>query len=230
MSISVIIPTFNEASNISFLIEYLIQAGDGLLKEIIVCDGNSTDETLALAISAGARGVISDEKGRASQMNNGASSATGEIFYFVHADTLPPQSYARDIMGAVSEGYDLGRYRSAYHSNNRLLKINAFLSRFDTFQGMGGDQTLFVTRELFQESGGFDSSLKIMEEFEFCSRVRKSNRYKIFTKPALISARKYETNSWMTNQLAKYKIVRMYKAGASQESMVKAYNEMLNYR
>lgn len=225
-----IIPTFNEASNISFLIDYLIQNGDNLLNEIIVCDAGSIDQTLALATGAGARVVISDEKGRASQMNHGASSATGDIFYFVHADTLPPQSYAEDIRRAVSEGYDLGRYRSAYRSNNPLLKINAFLSRFDTLEGMGADQTVFITRKLFQESGGFNSSLKIMEEFEFCSRVRKSKRYKIFTKPALISARKYETNSWLTIQLANYKIIRMYKAGASQESMVTAYKKMLNYR
>ncbi|WP_411274887.1 TIGR04283 family arsenosugar biosynthesis glycosyltransferase [Daejeonella sp.] len=230
MSISVIIPTLNEAPAISSLVKYLSETGTELLKEIIVCDGGSQDETLALSISAGARTVNSPDRGRASQMNYGASLATGEIFYFVHADTLPPRSYATDIMSAIDEGYDLGRYRSAYQSKSWLLKINSLLSRFDTLEGMGGDQTLFITKKLFQESGGFNNSLKIMEEFEFCSRTRKNRQYKIFRKAALISARKYETNSWLTIQMANYKIIRMYKSGASQESMVTAYQAMLDYR
>lgn len=230
MNISVIIPTLNEAPAISTLVHYLSEAGNRCLKEIIICDGGSQDETLALAIKAGANAVTSPDRGRASQMNYGASLATGDIFYFVHADTLPPRRYATDIISAVNEGFHLGRYRSKYQSDSWLLKINAFLSRFDTLEGMGGDQTLFITKNLFLETGGFDNSLKIMEEFEFCARARKNKRYKIFRDAALISARKYETNSWLTIQIANYKIVRMYKSGASQESMVKAYKAMLDYR
>ncbi|MGB4399347.1 MAG: TIGR04283 family arsenosugar biosynthesis glycosyltransferase [Daejeonella sp.] len=230
MSISVIIPTLNEVSAISFLVNYLFQNGAGFLKEIIVSDGGSTDNTQAAAIGAGARVIASPERGRASQMNYGASVASGDVFYFVHADTIPPASYAGDIMAALDEGYDLGRYRSEYQSDRWLLKINAFLSKLDTLEGMGGDQTLFISRKLFQESGGFDKSLKIMEEFEFCARARKNRKYKIFNKAASISARKYETNSWFTIQKANYRIFRMYKSGASQESMVKAYKEMLHYR
>jgi rSAM/selenodomain-associated transferase 2 len=230
MSISVIIPTLNEVSAISFLVNYLFQNSAGRLKEVIVCDGGSNDGTPEVAIGAGARVITSPERGRASQMNYGASIASGDIFYFVHADTIPPASYADDIMAALGEGYDLGRYRSEYQSDSWLLKINAFLSKFDTPEGMGGDQTLFISRKLFQESGGFDNSFKIMEEFEFCARARKNRKYKIFNKAASISARKYETDSWFTIQKANYRIFRMYKSGASQESMVKAYQEMLNYR
>lgn len=230
MSISVVIPTLNEVSAISFLVKYLVENGSACLKEIIVSDGGSTDDTQGSAISAGARVITSPDRGRASQMNYGASLATGDVFYFVHADTIPPASYAEDIMNAIGEGYELGRYRSIYQSDSFLLKINAFLSRFDTLEGMGGDQTLFISRKLFQESGGFDNSLKIMEEFEFGARVRKNKKYKVFNKAASISARKYETNSWFTIQRANYRIFRMYKSGASQESMVRAYKEMLNYR
>jgi hypothetical protein len=69
-----------------------------------------------------------------------------------------------------------------------------------------------------------------MEEFEFCARARKNKQYKIFKNSALISARKYETNSWIKIQKANFKIVEMYKSGASQESMVKTYKKMLSYR
>ena len=230
MFISIIIPAYNEAQNIGRLISYLQQNSNGGGVEIIVSDGGSQDQTIAVARIAGATVVSSPAQGRAEQMNYGASLSSGEVLYFVHADCFPPKSFVADIEQATRQGYDLGRYRSVYQSHSWLLKINAFLSKFDTFEGMGGDQTLFISRKLFQDSGGFNNSLKIMEEFEFCARVRKNKKYKIFKKAVSISARKYDTNFWLTIQMANYRIIRMYKSGASQESMVKAYKEMLNYR
>ena len=230
MKVSIIIPVFNEADNIGKLIRYLIDFGNDSLEEIIVVDGGSTDDTLLIAKEAGATSVISPQKGRAAQMNFGASLAKGDLLYFVHADTLPPQTYIWDILDAIRSGFDMGRYLSTYDSNSWLLKMNALLSRLDTFGGMGGDQTLFITKNLFQQTVGFDGSMKIMEEFEFCARARKQGKYKIIRKPVLISARKYDTNGWFTVQKANYTIVKMYQKGASQESMVSKYKEMLNYR
>jgi rSAM/selenodomain-associated transferase 2 len=230
MKVSIIIPVFNEVDNIGKLIRYLTDFGNDSLEEIIVVDGGSTDDTLLIAKEAGATSVISPQKGRAAQMNFGASLAKGDLLYFVHADTLPPQTYIWDILDAIRSGFDMGRYLSTYNSNSWLLKLNALLSRLDTFGGMGGDQTLFITQNLFQQTIGFDGSMKIMEEFEFCARARKQGKYKIIKKPVLISARKYDTNGWFTVQKANYTIVKMYQKGASQESMVSKYKEMLNYR
>lgn len=230
MQVSIIIPTYNEAENIAQLIRYLKQHNNGSLAEIFVIDGGSLDNTLELAEQEGALVVSSPEKGRAAQMNYGASIVRGDVIYFVHADTLPPPTYLIDIVQAVNEGYDLGRYLSKYDSKSWLLKMNAFLSRLDTFAGMGGDQTLFITKKLFKQTGGFDGSMKIMEEFEFCARARKQGRYKIIHKPVLISARKYDTNGWLTVQRANYTVVRMYQNGASQEELAATYERMLYYR
>jgi len=230
MTISIITPTYNESDNIGKLVSYLKEHGGGGLIEIIVSDGGSADATFEKARNAGAMAVISPEKGRAAQMNFGASLAKGDILYFVHADTVPPKSYVADIQKAILDGYDLGRYLSKYDSPSWLLKVNAVLSRLDTFAGMGGDQTLFITKKLYEQTGGFNPSMKIMEEFEFCARARKQGRYKILNSAALISTRKYETNTWLTVQKANFTIVKMYKNGASQVSMVAKYKEMLKYR
>ncbi len=229
MNISVIIPTYNEADNIGLLVTYLIKYSNLSLAEIIVSDGNSTDTTIIKATDAGATAVLSPSKGRAVQMNYGASIASGDILYFVHADTWPPITYLTDVVNTVNQGYDMGRYLSAYSSKSKLLKLNALLSRLDVFAGMGGDQTLFITKKLFDQTGGFDVTMKIMEEFEFCARARKQCRYKIIKKPVLISARKYETNHWFTVQRANYTIMKMYRNGASQECMVRKYANLLNY-
>ncbi|MGF7079117.1 TIGR04283 family arsenosugar biosynthesis glycosyltransferase [Mucilaginibacter sp. UYCu711] len=230
MLVSIIIPTYNEAENIAQLIGYLKNNSNDLLLEIIVSDGGSGDNTLALAEQEGAIALNSPEKGRAAQMNYGASVAKGDLLYFVHADTIPPQSYLADITQAVSKGYAMGRYLSSYDSKSWLLKLNAFLSRLDTFAGMGGDQTLFITKKLFKQTGGFDGGMKIMEEFEFCARARNQGKYKIIHKPVLISARKYDSNGWLKVQRANYTVVRMYQKGASQQDLAATYKKMLNYR
>lgn len=230
MKISIIIPVYNEADNIGRLVNYLVQHKKDSVVEILVVDAGSTDNTMEIARQAGAKTIISPQKGRAAQMNYGASLAQGDILYFIHADTIPPTSFDNDITAAVTEGFEVGRYRTKFNSRKWYLKINAWFTRFDWFVCMGGDQTLFITKGLYDKSGGFRTDMAIMEEFEFVPRVRKLAQYKIFKKPALVSARKYDTNSWWQVQMANKKIVSMYRNGADQQSMVDIYKKMLDYR
>lgn len=230
-SISIIIPTLNESGNIRELIRFLMDHGGSYIKEIIVSDGGSTDNTVLLAKEAGAVVVISLVKGRAGQMNSGAAQASGDIFYFVHADTFPPVSFARDIQEAVEAGYAFGRYRTKFDSPKKILLFNAWFTRFDLFICYGGDQTLFIQKALFQKIQGFNSQMRIMEDYDIVVRAKEQKaRYKIFKKAALVSARKYETNSWIQVQWANYTIIRMYKKGAGQDEMVNTYKSLLQYR
>ncbi len=227
--ISVIIPVYNEEKTIAALVTYLQQYGGPLLQEIIVCDAASTDATKEEAAKAGATVVVSPEKGRGAQLNYGASKASGSVFYFVHADVFPPKSFATDIQQAVLHGFTLGRYRTKFNSSKWYLPINAWFTRFDWFICYGGDQTLFVTKELFLLTGGYRNDMRIMEDYEFVNRARQQGRYKILDKTALISARKYEKNSWWKVQTAHRKIIAMYRKGASQEEMAAAYKRFLNW-
>ena len=230
-TISVIIPAYNESESIVQLIQYLQKHGQHFLKEIIVVDGGSTDETVVLARRLISNVFVSPQKGRAAQMNHGAEMATGDILYFVHADTYPPASYTTDIIQAIEAGYLFGRYRTKFNSPKKILKLNAWFTRFDLFICYGGDQTLFMTRALFDQIGGFDDQMRIMEDYDIVLRAKKIKaRYKIFSKPVLVSARKYETNSWLRVQTANYIIIRMYKKGAVQEAMIHRYKTLLNYR
>ena len=146
-TISVIIPTYNEAENIGKLIDCLSQNQYKTAIEIIVSDGGSTDETLTIAKAAGAKAILSPQKGQAAQMDFAARQAKGSVLYFVHADTKPPVTYFEDIKEALQQGYNLGRYLSKYDSKSWLLKLNATLSRLDFFAGMSDDQTLFIAVE-----------------------------------------------------------------------------------
>ncbi len=228
--ISIVIPSLNEQENIASLVEYLKKSGGNAHAEIIVSDGGSTDKTMELAENAGASAVLSPEKGRAAQMNYGASVANGDILYFVHADTFPPTTFPSDIEKSVADGFLFGRYQTKFDSNKFVLKLNAFFTRFDLFMCYGGDQTLFAEKKIFDSMGGFNASMRIMEDYEFIERARKLAKYKILPAKALVSARKYETNSWYAVQKANYTIIQLYKNGATQDEMVNKYRELLNYR
>ena len=230
MNISIIIPTLNEAKNIARLIEYLIQYSYKAVKEIIVSDGGSSDDTMQLVIQTGASFIKAPEKCRAVQMNYGASVAQGDILYFVHADTFPPVTFATDILEAVGKGYDFGRYRTQFAGNNWLLKVNAFFTRYDWFICHGGDQTLFIKKKVFHSINGYNEGLLIMEEYDLAVRAKKAGRYKIIPKTALVSTRKYEQNTWWQVQRANYTIVKLYQRGVKQEALVKRYNELIRYR
>ena len=178
--ISIIIPIFNEEKNINTLIPYLQNCCKGYDAEIIISDCDSTDKSVEAAKALNAKVVISSCRVRSMQMNSGAVEATGNILYFVHADSIPPSSFCADIIGAVNTGYEFGRYRTRFEGNKWLLKLNAFFTRFDWFICYGGDQTLFITKSLFSKLIGYKESLLIMEEYDLVERAKQFAWYKIF--------------------------------------------------
>ncbi len=230
MRISIIIPTYNEAENIESLISYLLRIEQKESIEIIVADGGSTDSTIELAQKCGVTSLLSAIKGRAGQMNHAVDFATGDVLYFIHADSRPPVTYFGDIKNALLKGYNCGCYRSQFDSNNFMLKINAFFTRLNVLFCRGGDQTIFVTRALFEKVGPYKNEMLIMEDYDFLARIRKQGKFKLFNKATVFSARKYDENSWLKVQKANLKIVRMYKNGKSQQEMLDTYKRMLNYR
>jgi len=230
MKISVIIPTFNEAENISGLLTYLKELEGAQNLEIIVSDGGSTDNTLELANQSRVLALLSPKKGRAGQMNYGVSKASGSVYYFIHADTKPCATCVEDIEDALNVGFDCGSFRTQFDKNSFLLKINAWFTRFNYLFFRGGDQSIFVTKDLFNRIKGYDEHYYIMEDYDFLNKVWAQGTFKLIPKATLVSARKYENNTWLSVQLANLKVVRMFKKGASQADMLSTYKEMLRYR
>jgi rSAM/selenodomain-associated transferase 2 len=229
-SISIIIPTLNEAENIGQIIDYLRQNGGENLLEIIVVDAQSADDTERSARRHGATVLQSPKRSQAAQMNAGAAAAKGAILYFVHADCYPPTTFVNDILEAVNAGFPMGCYRYKFDSKAILLKINAFFNRFEPLFCRGGDETLFIECSIFNQLNGFDEQFCIMEEYDFIGRARQQFKFKIIPKYAVVSARKYETNSWWTVQKANAKVFSMFRKGVAPEEMAATYKRMLNYR
>lgn len=226
--ISVIIPTYNEADTIAQTINAVRMAASGNnIKEIIVADGQSTDETVAIAENGGALVFVCSKKGRAAQMNWGSRQATAPILYFLHADSIPPPNFDIDIMRANSNGNGIGCFMLAFDQSHWFLKANCWFTRFNTKYFRFGDQSLFVTKEIFDKAKGFREDLIVMEDQEIIGRLKKWGKFTVIKKPVITSARKYRENGVYKTQGIFFLIYFMYYLGFSQPAMVKTFRRLM---
>ncbi len=225
--ISIIIPTYNEADQIAQTISKT-HAGNGKCEvEIIIVDGGSTDDTVSIAQQCGATVVRSERKGRAAQMNKGALIAKHEILYFLHADSIPPNIYTTQILDAHEKGLHSGCFRLQFDYDHWFLKANAWFTRFNVNAVRFGDQSLFVTKQVFEKSGGFREDLVMMEDQEIIHRLKKHSRFKVLNDVVITSARKYLDNGVFRMQGIFFRIWAMYYLGYSQEQMLNVHKKLI---
>lgn len=224
--ISIIIPVYNEADQIVKTIVRTRQASTEHLSEIIVVDGGSEDDTVAAAKAEGVK-VIKCPKGRARQMNCGAKAAKGDILYFLHADTIPPQNFTTHIINACQNRALSGCFRLAFDYDHWFLKVHSWFTRFDVNAIRFGDQSLFVVSDVFKESGGFREDLFIMEDQEIIHRLKKYGKFKVINEPVITSARKYTDNGVYRMQGIFYRIWALYYLGYSQEYLLGLYKSLI---
>ncbi|RNC84385.1 MAG: glycosyltransferase [Balneola sp.] len=227
--LSIIIPAYNEEESLPQLLSYLTSCckKTGVKFEILVVDGGSTDQTNKKALKEGALVIFSSKRGRAKQMNLGSKQAKGEILYFLHADSYPPETFAQDITKATKEGSAAGCFRLAFDDQNPLLAFYAWFTRFDINIFRFGDQSLFVEKKAFEEAGGFDEQLVVMEDQEIVSRLKSKYKFSILPKNVKTSARKYRQVGVIKLQLIFTAILTGYYLGLSQDKLVNFYKRMV---
>lgn len=198
--ISIIIPVLNEERYIGKLLEHIAQVGNtDHIGEIICVDGGSLDKTRKIAQEYGAK-VIEAERGRAKQMNLGAKHAKGEVLYFLHADTFPPQNFDGAILDTIEAGYETGCFRMKFDTKNPFLGFFAWFSRINHTLCRGGDQSLFIKRSMFEKSGGFNEAYFIYEDTEFIKRLYNQTKFRVLPDHVITSARKYREVGWLKLQ------------------------------
>ena len=227
-SISIIIPTYKEAGHIGRLLRHLqAVVGTDTVLEILVADAQSPDATATEAQQAGARVVQCPRKGRAAQLNFGASQATGDILYFLHADTYPPAGFVQHLRAAVAQGAGSGCYRLQFDHPSWFLKANAWFTRFGAEVFRFGDQSLFVQRTVFAQSGGYREDMIVFEDQEITRRLKQLAPFRVLPGYIVTSARKYRENGVVRLQGIYYLITAMYQLGMPQQRMVDAYRRLI---
>ncbi len=225
MKLSIIIPTLNEGQHIGRLLKHLL-TNKSKDTEIIVVDGGSTDTTLSI-LKCNAVQLVQTKASRAVQMNEGAKLAIGDVLYFIHADTMPPASFEEDIRRAFKNGKESGCYKFKFDSDKWQLKLNAYFTQFKILIARGGDQSLFVKKDLFNELGTYDESMVIMEEYPLIEKLMARKTFKVMQKNIIVSARKYDAVSWRQVSSANIAAFKMYKKGKDSKAIKEVYHRLL---
>lgn len=181
MKLSVIIPALNEAEFLPTTIRMLRENSvSEIRKEIIVSDSGSDDGTPELAARLGARFVECEDRplGRGSALNLGAQSATGDVLFFLDADTIPPHGYDARIESVLSDPETVGgAFEFSLDGAEFGLRVVELLNRirYRIRQRYYGDQGIFVRAEVFRRVGGYPER-RILEAAYLCKALRKEGK------------------------------------------------------
>jgi len=232
MRLSIILPVLNEAACIVAalaVLEPLRRRGH----EVIVVDGSSTDGTPALA-RGGADQVLAAPRGRASQMNAGARAASGEVFLFLHADTLLPAGADRTIeagLAASGRSRAWGRFDVRIDGASPLLGIVAwFMNLRSRASGIAtGDQAMFVRREAFARVGGFPP-LALMEDVAMSAGLKRLSPPVCLREIVITSGRRWEPRGVLRTIVLMGWLRLRFFFGAAPSRLARSYGGYRSYR
>ncbi|AWX44021.1 hypothetical protein HME9304_01021 [Flagellimonas maritima] len=225
VKISIIIPVLNEEAYLGKLLKHISKTSSPKkIMEVICVDGGSVDKTVDVINRHGAK-VVHSKKGRARQMNLGAKQAKGEILYFLHADTLTPKDFDRQILNAVEQGHESGCFRMRFDTKNPILRFFAWMSKINHTLCRGGDQSLFIKKHVFNKTKGFNEDYLIYEDTEFIQRLYQQTKFKILSDYVITSARKYREQGWLKVQFHFAMIHLKNYFGASPEDLYRYYHK-----
>ncbi len=221
MSVSVIIPTWNEES---CLAETLLLLRQQQPQQIIVVDGGSSDATCRIAATA-ADLLLHSPRGRAVQMNLGAGHAHGDVLLFLHADCLLEPGALEQAQHCLEEkGVAAGCFKMEIRSRGFLYRAIAFCAtaRVRLTGLVYGDQGLFVRRSLFDRLGGFPP-LRLMEDLFFSRQLRRQGRIVVAPRRIFVSPRRWQRSGIIRQTLRNWSLTALAACGVHPDTLAAFY-------
>ena len=230
-TIAAILPVLNEAAHLEEILSALLE--DHHFDEIIVIDGDSTDASVEVvckfmaSVAPDANPVprlIQSPRGRARQMHAGAQAADADILLFLHADSALPPGAADDIRDVIDRGCLWGRFDVRLSGHQLLFRVIERLMNWRSrLTGIAtGDQGIFVRRDIYQVAGGF-RLLELMEDVEFCSRLKWFGKPACLHRPLVTSSRRWEKNGIIRTVLLMWTLRFLYWLGVSPARLARWY-------
>ncbi len=220
--ISVVIPTFNAADGIGPTLACLYDGmGKSLICEVIFADGGSTDDIGIIAKKLGAT-VITSPKGRGNQLRAGVDAAKGKWVLIIHADTILSPNWVDEMGDHINNHTKAAYCKLGFDHTGFAPKIIAGMAnlRSRIFDLPYGDQTLLISKALYQKSGGY-SDIPLMEDVALARKLRGQ----ITALPIVATTRadRYIKDGWFTRSRKNLGILLMYFAGTPPEKLAERY-------
>lgn len=213
--ITVIIPTLNAEERLAQTFAALVPAVvDGLIKEVIVIDGGSTDATSDIADLAGAE-FIQAPRGRGSQLRAGAEMAQGDWLLFLHDDTALDAGWEREVRSYIERSARTGRtgaaaFRFALDDFGFMPRLMESLVRLRCLiLGLPyGDQGLLISKSLYKSLGGF-REIPLMEDVDIIHRLGR-RRLTMLRSCAVTSAARYRRDGYFSRVARNISCLTLY--------------------
>lgn len=227
--ISVIIPTLNAEERLAACLTALVPAVvEGIIREVVIVDGGSTDHTLKVADQAGVD-VMTSEPGRGQQLKAGARRARQPWLLFLHADSVLASGWegeAADFVERVDQGrvpvsaatfsFALDDYGAAPRILERLVALRGAVLGLPY-----GDQGLLIPRRLYDEIGGF-TPMPLMEDVDIVRRLGR-RRLRRLRAHAVTGATRYRRSGYLRRSLRNAACLTAYTLGMSPERLLEFY-------
>ncbi|WP_081894635.1 TIGR04283 family arsenosugar biosynthesis glycosyltransferase [Ruegeria halocynthiae] len=218
--ISIVIPTLNAGEALPAALQALMEGlHSGLIRELIVTDGGSTDQTLEIADAAGA-GIVTGTPSRGGQLRRGCAIAKGEWLLILHADTVLQDGWTKEVGAHLATGKPAAfRLRFAAKGFGPAWVAGWANLRSRMFGLPYGDQGLLVPRQAYQQAGGYPDQ-PLMEDVAL---VRALPRITVLSGCAVTSADRYARAGWIRRGARNLWTLTRYFLGADPERLAQAY-------
>ena len=220
VKLTILIVARNEAAHLRHLLPRLRALP--YVTQIVVCDGNSSDDSQHIAHENGADWNCASG-GRGAQLQAGSALATGEVLWFLHADCFPIAAQARAIARALQDERVIGgNFRVCFLSPIIAARVFEIIARvLRTFGMYYGDSGIWVRRDVYTELGGF-RAWPLFEDYEFARRLEcfaaRQKKQTVYLRPALrISSRRIESAPWRVLRLWLRQQIGYWRGGSPFE-------------
>jgi rSAM/selenodomain-associated transferase 2 len=220
-ALSIIIPALNEAHSIGETLSAISRFA--IAAEVIVVDGGSADETQEITRAFGAK-TISSERGRGQQMHRGVTIARGDVFWFLHADTIIPRGSVELIENALRDDRVVGgNFEVRFDGSGAAVWfMNWLYPQLRRLELIYGDSAIFVRREAYLKSGGF-KSLPIFEDLDLLRRLKSVGEFAHLPATVITSSRRLEGGSFVITFTRWVVMQCLYWIGVNPEGLGRFY-------